>query len=344
METALPVIWFGVIALLWTGYLLLEGFDLGVGMHMLLTARSGKERRAMLNTIGPVWDGNEVWLITAIGGTFAAFPSWYSTLLSSTYLLVLVVLFGLIVRAVAIEWAGKGRTDRWRRGWDTAMSLASFIVAFGIGAMLALTTLGLPIDAAGERVGGAFAWATPAALLGGLAAVGFALAHASNFLALKTDGAVRHRAGSFSARIAPGLLVPMLVWAATVQLAHGRGWTWLTLGVALLAGVGTWWAAGRRREAAAFLGTALLLVASTVTVFGSAFPVVLPSSVDPAANLTVWNAAASPYALGVLTAVAAFGVPLVIGYQAWSYWVFRRRLSADSIPEAHVFAAAVRRR
>ena len=166
MET-LPTIWFIAIAVLWTGYLFLEGFDLGVGMLMKLFARNDKERRVLLNTVGPVWDGNEVWLLTAGGATFAAFPNWYASLFSALYLPLLLVLLGLIFRAVAFEYRGKINTDRWRTTWDWAIALGSFVAAFGVGAALALSTTGLPLNANGDRVGGPFAWLTPPAILGG---------------------------------------------------------------------------------------------------------------------------------------------------------------------------------
>ncbi|MGN6743921.1 MAG: cytochrome d ubiquinol oxidase subunit II, partial [Amnibacterium sp.] len=323
----LAVLWFVLIAVLWIGYLLLEGFDLGVGMHMLVSARSDTERRLMLNTIGPVWDGNEVWLLTAGGATFAAFPFWYAALFSALYLPLVVVLVGLILRAVAIEFAGKGRTARWRTGWDTAMGLGSFVAAFGIGAALALTTTGLSIDANGDRVGGPMAWFSPAAVLGGLAVVGFCLAHASTFLALKTDGPVRRRMGRFSGRIAPVALLPIVAWVLLIQVRSGGPLGWLLVLVAAVAGIAGVVAARRGHEGRAFLGTALLLAAGAAAIFLDVFPVVLPSTLDPAWDLTVGSASASPYSLGVMTVVAALGVPLVLAYQAWSYWVFRRRLT-----------------
>ncbi|HEV7169305.1 MAG TPA: cytochrome d ubiquinol oxidase subunit II, partial [Micrococcaceae bacterium] len=171
MET-LPTIWFVLIAVLWTGYLFLEGFDLGVGMLMKLFARNNDERRVLLNTVGPVWDGNEVWLITAGGATFAAFPLWYAALFSALYVPLVLVLLGLIFRAVAFEYRGKVNSERWRNRWDWAIALGSFVSAFGIGAALALTTTGLPLNANGDRVGGPFAWFNGYAVLGGLAVVG----------------------------------------------------------------------------------------------------------------------------------------------------------------------------
>jgi cytochrome bd ubiquinol oxidase subunit II len=335
MDTVLPVLWFVVVALLWAGYLFLEGFDLGVGMHMLISARSEQDRRVMLNTIGPVWDGNEVWLITAGGATFAAFPYWYASLLSTLYLPFLLLLLGLIVRAVAIEFAGKVADARWRRFWDTAMGVGSFVVALCIGAALSLTTTGLPIDANGDRIGGPFVWVSWQALLGGLAVVGFSLAHASTYLALKTDGPVRERAGRFSARIAPIALLPIVGWVVELQLRRGTPVTWLLVAVAAATAIGGWIAASRRHEGRAFLGYGLFLLLGVAALFGAAFPAVLPSTLRDAWSLTVWNASSSPYTLGVMSVVAAFGVPLVLAYQGWSYWVFRRRISPAAIPAAH---------
>ena len=210
--TVLPTVWFVLIAVLWTGYLFLEGFDLGVGMLMKLLARDERERRVLLNTIGPVFDGNEVWLITAGGAMFAAFPLWYAALFSGLYLPLVVVLLGLIFRAVAIEYRGKHDSDRWRRGWDRAVAGGSLTVAFGVGAALALTTTGLPLDANGDRVGGPFAWFTGYAVLGGLGVVGFCLVHGLAFVALKTDGPVRHRARAALVRVLPVGLVPIAAW------------------------------------------------------------------------------------------------------------------------------------
>lgn len=335
MDTVLPVLWFVVIAVLWAGYLFLEGFDLGVGMHMLVSARDERDRRVMLNTIGPVWDGNEVWLITAGGATFAAFPDWYASLLSTLYLPFLLLLLGLIARAVAIEFAGKVADPRWRRFWDTTMGVGSFVVAFFIGVALVLSTTGLPIDANGDRVGGPFVWVTWQAALGGLAVVGFSLSHAATYLALKTDGPVRVRAGRFAARWAPVALLPIAGWVLELQVRRGTAVTWLLLAVAAAAAIGGWLAATRRHEGRAFLGYGAFLLLGVAALFGAVFPDVLPSTLRGAWSLTVWNASSSPYTLGVMSVVAAFGVPLVLAYQAWSYWVFRRRISPAAIPAAH---------
>jgi cytochrome d ubiquinol oxidase subunit II len=342
MDT-LPTIWFAAIAVLWIGYLLLEGFDLGVGMHLLVRARGETERRMMLNTIGPIWDGNEVWLIVAGAATFAAFPLWYAALFSTLYVPLVLVLLGLIFRAVGIEYRGKMHSVRARRAWDVAIGVGSSVAAFGVGAALALTTTGLPIDANGDRVGGPFAWFGPAAVLGGLAVVGFCLVHAANFLALKTDGAVRERAGRDAVRMAPIALLPLVGWVLLVQVRHGGVASWALAALAVVAAVLGWLAARARREGWAFAGVAVFLAAGAASIFTAVFPVVLPSTIDPAFDLTIANAASGDYTLGVMSVITACALPFVIAYQAWSVWVFRRRIAAAHIPAAHPVVAAVRR-
>lgn len=337
----LPTIWFIAIAVLWTGYLFLEGFDLGVGMLMKIFARNNTERRVLLNTIGPVWDGNEVWLLTAGGATFAAFPFWYASLFSALYLPLLLVLVALIFRAVAFEYRGKVDTDRWRTTWDWAIAAGSFLAAFGVGAALALTTTGLPLDANGDRDGGPFSWFSGYALLGGFAVAGFALLHALAFLALKTDGDVRHRARRWFVRLLPVLLLPLAGWAVSVQLLSGEAWTVAVLAVAVVAAVVAWFQARSGNEGRAFLAVGVFLLCGSASIFGAVFPVVLPSTIDPAFSLTISNASSSDYTLGLMSIVACVGLPLVIAYQAWTYWVFRRRVSAAHIPEAHSFLPAI---
>jgi cytochrome d ubiquinol oxidase subunit II len=351
MET-LPTVWFVAIAVLWIGYLLLEGFDLGVGMHMLVSAGGSRtapvererRRRVMLNTIGPVWDGNEVWLITAGAATFAAFPYWYASLFSALYLPLTLVLLGLIFRAVAIEYRGKHHDPRWARFWNTALGVGSFVTAFGVGAMLALTTTGLPIDANGDRVGGPFVWLTPIAVLGGLAVVGFCLVHAAVFLGLKAEGPVRERAGRFVRGAAPVALLPIIGWVLVVQMQSGDVGSWLLVGGAVIALVVGYAAAWRGREGWAFVGVAGFLVLGAAAVFAAAFPVVLPSTLDPAWSLTIANAASGEYTLGVMTVVAGFGLPVILLYQGWSYWVFRKRVAPGQLPAVHRIVPAVRAR
>lgn len=337
----LPTIWFIAIAVLWTGYLFLEGFDLGVGMLMKLFARDNAERRVLLNTVGPVWDGNEVWLLTAGGATFAAFPLWYASLFSALYLPLLVVLVALIFRAVAFEYRGKVDTDQWRARWDWAIALGSFFAAFGVGAALALTTTGLPLNANGDREGGPLAWFSGYAVLGGLAVVGFSLVHALAFLALKTDGDVRHRARKWFVRLLPVLLLPIAGWALGIQFLDGKAWTWALVVLAVAAAAAAWAMARKGAEGKAFVALGASLALGSASIFGAVFPVVLPSTLNGAFDLTISNASSSDYTLGLMSVAAAFGLPLVIAYQAWTYWVFRRRVSAAHIPEAHSFLPAI---
>ncbi|MFV0406859.1 MAG: cytochrome d ubiquinol oxidase subunit II [Propioniciclava sp.] len=340
----LPVVWFGAIAILWIGYLLLEGFDLGVGMHMIFATRSDRDRRVMLNTIGPVWDGNEVWLITAGAALFAAFPAWYASLFSTLYVPLTITLVGLIVRAVGIEYRGKVADSSWHTFWTWMIGLGSLVVAFCIGAALALTSTGLPLDANGDRVGGPFVWLSVPALLGGLAVVGFALAHSATFLSLKTDGPVRERARRFAIRWAPLGLVPAAGWAVWVQLVHGGGaGPWALIVVATIAAVIGWRSARAGKEGWAFIGYAGFGLCGVAAIFWGMFPTVLPSTVNPAYDLTVGNAANSPYTLSVMTIVAAAALPVILLYQGWSYWIFRKRVTPGMIPDAHIVLPAILR-
>ncbi len=334
MET-LPTLWFIIIAFFWTGYLFLEGFDLGVGMLMRGFARNNTERRVLLNTVGPVWDGNEVWLVTAGAATFAAFPHWYASLFSALYLPLVFVLLALIFRAVAFEYRGKMDSDRWRSVWDWAIVLGSLVAAFGVGAMLALTTTGLPLNENGDRVGGPFAWFNGYAVLGGLAVVFFCIVHAAAFLALKTDGDIRVRARKLLLRWLPVALLPLALWAIAVVVAGGKSVTYVTLLLAVLGAVLAWMMARRERDGWSFGGLGVFLLAGTATIFTAVFPNVLPSTIDSAYNLTVTSASSSDYTLGVMSVIAAFGIPAVLVYQGYTYWVFRKRVSASSIPAAH---------
>jgi len=282
-----------------------------------------------------------VWLLTAAGATFAAFPLWYASLFSALYLPLLCVLVALIFRAVAFEYRGKVDTERWRTTWDWAIAVGSFVAAFGIGAALALTTTGLPLDANGDRSGGPFAWFSGYALLGGFGVVAFAVVHALAFLALKTDGEVRLRARRWFVRLVPGAVLPMLAWMVAVQFLSGKAWTWVIV-VAGVASVALAWQWARNgSEGRAFAAIGAFVVCATASIFGAAFPVVIPSTMDPAFSLTISNASSSDYTLGLMSIVAAVGLPLVIAYQAWTYWVFRRRVSSAHIPEAHGFLPAI---
>ena len=331
----LPTLWFVVIALLWCGYLFLEGFDLGVGMLIGLGRSTEKRKRLLLNTIGPVWDGNEVWLLTAGGATFAAFPHWYASLFSALYIPLTIVLVALIFRAVAIEYRGKAITAATRKAWDLALGLGSLVAAFGVGAMLALTTLGLPLNENGDRIGGAFAWLNWHAILGGVAVVAFCWIHALAFLRLKTDGAVRHEAGKLVGRWLPVAILPLVAWALLVLLDNDSGIAWAVMGLAVIALAASMISGRAGSEGVSFIALGVTLLAGVAAIFTAAYPVVLPSTIDPAFDLTVANASSTAYTLKLMSIVAAFGVPMVLAYQAWSYWVFRKRLREEHIPDTH---------
>jgi cytochrome d ubiquinol oxidase subunit II len=328
----LPTFWFCVVALFWLGYLFLEGFDFGVGMLLPVLGRDDTERRVLVNTIGPVWDGNEVWLIVAAGATFAAFPDWYASLFSGAYLPLLLVLVALIGRGVAFEYRGKVDTARWRVGWDRVIVTASWLAALGIGVVVTSTVLGLPLDARHNLVGSAFAEFRPEVLVGALAVAGFALLHGAVFLTLKTEGDVRARARRFALRIAPVAVVPVVALLLIVQLREGHSWTWLPLAVAVAAVLAAVTRLRADREGQAFALLGLTVVALVVTLFGALYPDVLPSTLDPANSLTVHGAASGSYTLTLMTWVAGFGAPAVLLYQGWTYWVFRRRVGTRHIP------------
>ncbi|CAM3382041.1 cytochrome d ubiquinol oxidase subunit II [Isoptericola cucumis] len=332
----LTILWFVIIAVMWTGYLVLEGFDFGVGMLLSILPRGSKEqketeRRVLVNTIGPLWDGNEVWLITAGAATFAAFPEWYATMFSGFYLPLLIILVGLVARGVAFEYRGKIADARWVRRCDLAIQAGSWIPAVMWGVAFGNLVRGLLLDSGHQYVGGFWALLNPFALLGGLTTLVLFLLHGSVFLALKTDGDVRLRAQ----RLASGLAVAALLvaggWAVWAQLAYSVPWTWAAVAVAALALVGVVAATRVRREGVAFTLSAVAIVSAVVLIFGSMYPDVIPA-VDGGESLTVAEAASTPYTLTVMSWVAVVLTPLVIAYQAWTYWVFRRRLSTKDIP------------
>jgi cytochrome d ubiquinol oxidase subunit II len=332
----LPILWFLIIAVLWLGYLFLEGFDFGVGMLLPILGRGEADRRVMINTIGPVWDGNEVWLLVAGGATFAAFPGWYASLFSTAYIPLLLFLLALIGRGVAFEYRGKVDSDRWRRGWDLVIGVGSWIPALGVGAVLTTNVVGLPIDANGDRVGSAFAMIRPESLLGAVAVAGYALVHGAVFIALKTDGPIRDRARALALRAGPVALLPLVALLLVIQIAYGKPWLWAVVAVILAAAVAAWLRlrAGREGQAFGLLGVAV--AGTVIALFGALYPNVVPSTVDPAYSLSIAGTASSSYTLTVMSWVALFGTPAVLVYQGWTYWVFRRRISTRQLPPVQV--------
>jgi cytochrome d ubiquinol oxidase subunit II len=334
----LQELWFFLIAALFLGFLVLEGFDFGVGMLMAPLGAAGEgdpesRRRAVLNTIGPVWDANEVWLITAGAAMFAAFPNWYATMFSALYLPLLAILFAMILRIVGIEWRGKIDDPTWRARADAGIAIGSWVPAILWGVAFAILLHGLPIDADHRvhlSIGDVL---NPYTLLGGLATASLFAFYGAVFVALKTAGPVHDDAFRF-ARV---LSIPVIVLAGGfglwTQLAHGKPWTWLALGVAvvaLLIAVALMWA--RRREGLAFVSTVVVIAAVAVLVFGAMYPNLLPSTLNQQWSVTIYNGSSTPYTLKIMSWASLTLLPLVMIYQGWTYWVFRRRITADAIP------------
>jgi len=326
----LATVWFCLIAVLWIGYFVLEGFDFGVGILVGTLSDDDTDRRVVINTIGPVWDGNEVWLITAGGATFAAFPEWYATLFSGFYLPLLAILVALIVRGVAFEYRGKVDTHRWRRGWDRSIFWSSLLPAFLWGVAFASIVRGVPLDADFEFVGSLLDLLSPYALLGGLVTLSLFLLHGAVFVSLKTDGEVRHRAREIAQRLAPVAVVLAAVFLVWTQVITGNVGSAVLASAAAVCLVAAALLVRTPREGQAFTATALTIALAVGSLFVALFPDVLPSTID-GNSLTVENASSSPYTLKVMTWVAAFGTPLVVTYQAWTYWVFRQRITRARI-------------
>lgn len=328
----LTTVWFILIAVLWAGYFLLEGFDFGVGVLLPVIGRDERERRVLINTIGPVWDGNEVWLLVAGGATFAAFPEWYATLFSGFYLPLLIILVALILRGVAFEYRGKVDSATWRRRWDACIIGGSLVPALLWGVAFGNIVRGVKLDADHEYVGGFFDLLNPYALLGGLTTLTLFTLHGAVFLALKTDGRVRRHAGDLAVRLGIAAVVVAAGFLVWTQAAYGDAGGRALSGAAALALVAAVVAAHRRREGWAFIGTAATIVLATAALFVTLFPDVLPSTLADANSLTTTNAASTPYTLRIMTWVAVVFTPVVLGYQAWTYWVFRKRLTVEHIP------------
>ncbi|SIK06947.1 Probable cytochrome D ubiquinol oxydase CydB [Mycobacteroides abscessus subsp. abscessus] len=306
----------------------------GVGMLMHPLGRGDdRRRRAVLNTIGPVWDGNEVWLITAGGAMFAAFPHWYATVFSGLYLPLLLILVSMIVRIVAIEWRGKIDDPRWRARCDLGIAIGSWIPALLWGVAFSSLLAGLPVDGAKQLTLTVGDVLRPYVLLGGVVFVGLFALHGALFICLKTSGVVRDDAVAWARKLAAPVIVGVGGYGLWTQLAYGASWTWIALGTAALSLVAAALASRISRDGWAFACTCLTVVAVVALLFGSLYPNLIVSSLDPAYNLTIVNASSSPYTLKVMSWAAAITAPVVLVYQGWTYWVFRQRISAEQIPD-----------
>jgi cytochrome d ubiquinol oxidase subunit II len=328
--STLQAVWFVLISVLWLGYFVLEGFDFGVGMLMRAVGRSQAERRAVLHSIGPIWDGNEVWLIVAGGATFAAFPQWYATLFSGFYLALFLILVALIVRNVGFEFWGKQTSEAWRTGWEWAIMAGSFLPALLWGVGWANIVHGVPIDAHGEYTGTLFTLLNPYALLGGAATATLFLAHGAIFLSLKTAGAVEERARAIAARatpIAAVVVIAFLAWTLADQDGVEAASALCAAGAAVALVAAAWLAA--RQPPRAFGTTCVAIALLFCTLLTDLFPHAMISSTNDAFSLTLNVASSSHYTLSVMTVVAVLLLPFVLLYQGWTYWVFRRRVSAE---------------
>jgi cytochrome bd ubiquinol oxidase subunit II len=334
-------LWFIAIAVLWAGYFVLEGFDFGVGILLPLLGHDDTGRRVMINAIGPVWDGNEVWLLTAGGATFAAFPSWYAAMFSAFYLPLLLVLVALIIRGVAFEYRGKRDHARWRAGWDAAIFLGSLVPALLWGVAFGNILHGIPLNAAQHFTGNFFTFLNPYALLGGVTTLGLFTLHGALFLALKTTGDLRARANEAAGIIALPVIAAgagFLAWTeASYRSAAASGEGIASVALAAIAAVALIAAAGANwlhREGIAFAANFAAIAAATAALFTALYPRVLPSTLSPALSLTTGNAASAAQTLAVMTVVAGIFLPFVLAYQAWTYWVFRKRVVGPSQPSS----------
>lgn len=331
----LETLWFVLIGVLWVGYFFLEGFDFGVGMLLRILGKDDTDRRALINTIGPFWDGNEVWLLVAGGATFAAFPEWYATLFSGFYLALFLILVALIVRGVAFEFRGKHDTPRWRNGWDWAIVVCSFLPALLWGVAFANMLRGVPIDGDSEFTGGLVDLLNPYGLLGGLVTLSIFAAGGALFLTLKTTGELRERS-----RRAARLLGPLsaLVAAAFVLWTFAGSddlepWTLAVGLLAIILAIGATVALRAGREAVAFVANGLATAGVVATILLDLYPRVLVSSTADANSLTVFTSASTGYTLTVMTVVALVMTPIVLLYQGWTYYVFRQRVSREDFTE-----------
>ncbi|MDO7867119.1 cytochrome d ubiquinol oxidase subunit II [Nocardioides jiangxiensis] len=338
----LTTVWFILIAVLWIGYFTLEGFDFGVGLLLPVLARDDTERRVMINTIGPVWDGNEVWLLVAGGATFAAFPEWYATLFSGFYLPLLLILLALIVRGLAFEYRAKRPEASWKASWDRAIIVGSFVPAVLWGVAFANILRGVPINAHLEYAGGFLDLLNPYALLGGLTTLALFVTHGALFVALKTDGEIRHRARRLAVPAVAVSAVLAVVFLAWTQQQTGTTASALAFVLAALALVGAGLTAHAGREGWAFLGTFATIALAVAGLFLALFPDVMPSTLAGGTSLTTTNAAATAYTLRIMSVTAVVFTPLVLAYQGWTYWVFRQRIATHHIPESPVATAAAR--
>ncbi|HTY73605.1 MAG TPA: cytochrome d ubiquinol oxidase subunit II [Actinomycetes bacterium] len=325
---SLPLFWFAAIAVLWTGFFVLEGFDFGVGMLHRFLGRTDLERRVYINSIGPFWDGNEVWLIVGGAAIFAAFPGWYATWFSAGYLALVVVLLALMARGVSFEYRGRRDTARWREGWSWSLVAGSALLPLLLGVALGDLLAGLPVDSSQEFTGNFWDLLTPYGLFLGVTLLVLCIVHGATFLTLRTFDGLRDRAHGVARVMSWPALVLVLGYAVWTLSLSSAGFWWGTLPLLVAvasAALAVWFAQGGR-EGAAFAATAVTIGVTVLSLFTNLYPDVLVSSTSSAYDLTVAGTASSHYALQVMTIVALVFVPLVLLYQGWTFVVFRRRI------------------
>jgi cytochrome d ubiquinol oxidase subunit II len=334
----LNTIWFVLIAVLFIGFFFLEGFDYGVGILLPFLSSKDQERRMIINTIGPFWDANEVWLITAGGAMFAAFPNWYATLFSGFYLALVLMLVALILRGVAFEFRSKDDRPGWRKTWDWMVFIGSLVPALLWGVAMSNIIRGIPIDGSMNYVGGFWNLLNPYALASGVASVVIFALHGAIFLGLKAGEPIQSRALTAARRLWPvalitGFLAVGLGYFLTDMYEHvgvNPGVISLSAGAAILA---TGWLLRQERAGWAFIATGLCIIFSTITIFMGLYPRVLVSSLRPEWSLTIYSASSSAYTLRIMSIIALIFIPIVLGYQAWSYYIFRARITRESALE-----------
>lgn len=329
----LAALWFILIAVLWAGFFFLEGFDFGVGMLARALGRDETERTQMLTTIGPVWDADEVWLVTGGIAIFAAFPAWYAALFPAAYIPLLLVIVAIIVRAIGIEYRIKRPDERWRRRWDDAVAGSSFLLALLFGVFWAGIVHGIPIDESGAFVGQSlWSFINPYSLVGGLTLLTFCLAHGATFLALKTAGPVRERNQAWALRFDVVAGAFMTLFATWTWLGYAEDAVAFVVGLVAVLGMLIALIANARGHAlVAFWFHGVAIAAFMAQIFIALYPLVLPSTIDPAYGLTVQEAAASDYSLTIITWTIVIALPVVIAYQAWTFWVFRQRITRAAV-------------
>jgi cytochrome d ubiquinol oxidase subunit II len=328
--------WFVLIAVLFIGYFVLEGFDFGVGVLLPFLGRTETERRVIVNTVGPFWDANEVWVLTAGGAMFAAFPDWYATLFSGFYLALFLILVALILRGIGFEFRAKVDAPGWKRACDVCIFVGSALPALLWGVALTNIIQGVPVDADKQYTGTLFTLLNPHAVLGGLVSLLVFTLHGATFLTLRTDGEMRVRAGLVAQRLwwpTAAVTLAFAAWGYThTTFLHRYGLVPGTLPLLAVAGfVATYFFLRSGFERLAFGATAFTIVLGAIVAFEGLFPRVLPSTLDPQWDLTIYNASSSHLTLQVMLMVALFFVPIVLAYQAWSYWVFRKRVTAEAV-------------